>query len=327
MFRLQMNKNHVVVEETEMITSGSVNVYDVEFRFNEDWEGLERIAVFRAGNVMIQTVLPPDNRITMPWEVMVEPSLVLYVGVYGRNCETGDIVLPTVWASVGTIQVGVVTTLGGLYMPCDAIIDLKYRIADLQQKLDAAWKTYLDPADVWRRINEAFSDMDALVRLRISILGYLTEPEARELIRFLLPLDIDVWSMIDAVVGPNLSMTMSEVQAEINSKLKPDQRIQEEFYRLGILSRSQANNVIAENLPLEDSVWAMIDAVVGPSLSITEAELATEISAKLKPDQIIEDEFYRLDLVGSAGLPDLIASDFPTESDVSTMIASVIGNT
>lgn len=55
MFRLQMNKNHVVVEETEMITSGSVNVYDVEFRFNEDWEGLERIAVFRAGNVMIQT--------------------------------------------------------------------------------------------------------------------------------------------------------------------------------------------------------------------------------------------------------------------------------
>ena len=169
--------------------------------------------------------------------------------------------------------------------------------------------------------------MDALVRLRISILGYLTEPEARELIRFLLPLDIDVWSMIDAVVGPNLSMTMSEVQAEINSKLKPDQRIQEEFYRLGILSRSQANNVIAENLPLEDSVWAMIDAVVGPSLSITEAELATEISAKLKPDQIIEDEFYRLDLVGSAGLPDLIASDFPTESDVSTMIASVIGNT
>lgn len=325
MFRLQMNKNHVVVEETEMITSGSVNVYDVEFRFNEDWEGLERIAVFRAGNVMIQTILPPDNRITMPWEVMVEPSLVLYVGVYGRNCETGDIVLPTVWASIGTIQVGVVTTLGGLYMPCDAIIDIKYRIADLQQKLDEAWKTYLDPADVYKRINEAFSDMDALVRLRISILGYLTEPEARELIRFLLPLEIDVWGMIDAVVGPNLGLTMADVLDEINTKLKPDQRIQDEFYRLGILSRSQANNVIAENLPLEDNVWSMIDAVVGGSLSITEAELAAEIAAKLKPDQRIEEELYRLGYVGSAGMSGFVAENLPTSSDAKTMVEGVVG--
>lgn len=325
MFRLQMNKNHVVVEETEMITSGSVNVYDVEFRFNEDWEGLERIAVFRAGNVMIQTILPPDNRVTMPWEVMVEPSLVLYVGVYGRNCETGDIVLPTVWASIGTIQVGVVTTLGGLYMPCDAIIDIKYRIADLQQKLDEAWKTYLDPADVYKRINEAFSDMDALVRLRISILGYLTEPEARELIRFLLPLEIDVWGMIDAVVGPNLGLTMADVLNEINTKLKPDQRIQDEFYRLGILSRSQANNVIAENLPLEDNVWSMIDAVVGGSLSITEAELAAEIAAKLKPDQRIEEELYRLGYVGSAGMSGFVAENLPTSSDAKTMVEGVVG--
>lgn len=107
MFLLKANKNRLEVMEKELVTSGSVNVYLVSFQFNEDWEGLSRIAVFSAGNVTISLPLDETNQCQIPWEVMECPKLSLMAGVYGMR--EGAIVLPTIWASLGIIRPGVTT--------------------------------------------------------------------------------------------------------------------------------------------------------------------------------------------------------------------------
>lgn len=88
---------------TELITSGSVNVYPVAINFNSDWDGLVRTAVFRAGGASI-SVLLDDNECTIPWEVLVKPGYHLEAGVYG--IKDGAVVLPTIWAGLGQIREG-----------------------------------------------------------------------------------------------------------------------------------------------------------------------------------------------------------------------------
>lgn len=41
MIKLYVNKNHLTVRERELLTSGSVNAYQVLFEFSPDWDGLE----------------------------------------------------------------------------------------------------------------------------------------------------------------------------------------------------------------------------------------------------------------------------------------------
>ena len=97
-------KNNLVSRPTELITSGSVNVYPVQFRFSSDWDGLVRTAVFRAGGVTVSILLGGTDECTIPWEVLARPNCSLEVGVYGT--QGGEVVLPTVWARLGTVQEG-----------------------------------------------------------------------------------------------------------------------------------------------------------------------------------------------------------------------------
>lgn len=325
-----MQKNHAYARDTEMVTSGSVNVYDVKFEFDKAWDGLTRIAVFRAGSVMIQVQLTDTNLTTMPWEVMVEPNLVLYVGAYGINCDTGQIVLPTVWVSVGTIQVGVVTTLGGQYMPCDAIIDIRYRINAFTQKLDAQVKDYLDPAIVYRLIDTTFGDMHAFLLNRIFYLGYLTEPQARELIRWNIPDESVVNEMIERVVGPSLSATMEEVEEMIRLQLDVDGYIREQLIAGQYLSESDIPPLLAYNIPDEEHAQAMIEKAVGPNIGMTQEEVDSMIaSANDELNAEINDFFESGDYMDEAETTALLnqyATEPPvTEQDVKDMLAAVIG--
>ena len=52
-------------------------------------------------------LLAEDTMCAIPWEVLVEPRLRLYVGVYGVG-DGGETVLPTVWADLGEIYPGAV---------------------------------------------------------------------------------------------------------------------------------------------------------------------------------------------------------------------------
>lgn len=96
-----LNNTIRITQRPHIITSGAVGI-PVEFIFDSSWDGLDRLTVFRAGEVSI-TVKDPK---VVPWEVLETPDVCLKVGVYGVNAD-GTIVIPTVWASVRMITEGV----------------------------------------------------------------------------------------------------------------------------------------------------------------------------------------------------------------------------
>ena len=87
-----------------MLVEGAVNVNIVQFVFSSDWDGLTKTAVFQAGSDKYSVLLDESNEAPIPWEVLQNPRRTLYAGVYGTNGES--LVLPTIWASLGTIQEG-----------------------------------------------------------------------------------------------------------------------------------------------------------------------------------------------------------------------------
>lgn len=103
-FSLQASKTFLSVLSREMVTSGSVNVYLVQFAFSADWDELDKTAVFRAGDTKISVVLDATNRCQIPWEVLENRGRPLDAGVYGTK--NGTVVLPTIWATLGTIKEG-----------------------------------------------------------------------------------------------------------------------------------------------------------------------------------------------------------------------------
>ena len=86
-----------------VLTAGMTGVGAV-FTFDRAWEGLSRLAVFRAGSCS-RTVPLTGDTCPIPWEVLQTPNLQLEVGAYGIN-EAGSLVIPTVWACAGKIQPG-----------------------------------------------------------------------------------------------------------------------------------------------------------------------------------------------------------------------------
>ena len=104
MFSLFAKKNVLAVNQREVVTSGSVNVYEVQFQFDSEWDGLEKTAVFRAGDCTVSTLLDETAMCTIPWEVFQDAKRTLYAGVYGTK--NGNTVLPTIWASLGEIRQG-----------------------------------------------------------------------------------------------------------------------------------------------------------------------------------------------------------------------------
>ena len=108
LFVLNVKKTRINVEQREPVTSGSVNVYTVQFVFDEVWNGLVKTVVFRAGNCgsMYEVLLEGDT-CQIPWEVFEDASVgkSLNIGVYGMQGD--EIVLPTIWAGVGYIEQGV----------------------------------------------------------------------------------------------------------------------------------------------------------------------------------------------------------------------------
>lgn len=106
MFILYANKTQLTVRRREPMTSGSVNVYQVQFDFSEDWDGLTKTAVFRAGRTLKSVLLDDISRCELPWEVLADPERLVMAGVYGTRND--DMVLPTCWASLGTVLEGAI---------------------------------------------------------------------------------------------------------------------------------------------------------------------------------------------------------------------------
>ena len=87
----------------EPITTGSVGL-SASFAFDAAWSGLQKTAIFRGSGMAVDLVLSGDAA-TVPPEVLTIPGGDLRVGVWGADPD-GNVIIPTVWATVGEIVPG-----------------------------------------------------------------------------------------------------------------------------------------------------------------------------------------------------------------------------
>ena len=111
MFIVSIDKNNVKIAEKEMVTSGSVNAYECQFVFSDDWDEMTKTVTFKAGEKAISVTLDDEDKCVIPWEVLAVADVDLYVGVIGAaGAETedpaDDIVMPTIWGYMGTVRHG-----------------------------------------------------------------------------------------------------------------------------------------------------------------------------------------------------------------------------
>ena len=100
--KIEVNGNIArATERPGRITAGTVG-QKIEFRFDEEWNGLNKIAVFRGGTVAKDRQIIDGEQMTVPHEVMAVPCDRLVVGVEGRNND-GTIVIPTTYANICTV--------------------------------------------------------------------------------------------------------------------------------------------------------------------------------------------------------------------------------
>jgi hypothetical protein len=101
--KIAVSGNFTTLLESHVPVAGSVGLR-VEFCLDEAWDGLEKIAVFRAIGKTID-VLCPENTAVIPWELLQTPGCRLWAGIYGSN-ENGSVQIPTVWTDLGVIAPG-----------------------------------------------------------------------------------------------------------------------------------------------------------------------------------------------------------------------------
>lgn len=65
------------------------------------WDNLRKTVVFRG--TVTKDVLAPGSEVTIPAEVVSSAGVPLCMGVYGVDAE-GTVVMPTIWAELGTVQ-------------------------------------------------------------------------------------------------------------------------------------------------------------------------------------------------------------------------------
>lgn len=106
MFSLYVLKSAIQIRRKEPLVSNSINIYEVEFKFSADWDGLVRAVVFTDGIETVSMLLDGTNKCNIPWEVLQNANKVLKVGVKGTK-KDGTVVLPTVWLELGKITLGV----------------------------------------------------------------------------------------------------------------------------------------------------------------------------------------------------------------------------
>lgn len=99
-----------LTKEEPLLTSGSVNAFQVEFKFDSEWDGLDKFATFRLqGKSDIYEIwMATSNVVDIPWELLTQAGGTLQVGAYGINDEGERVIrLPTTWLRVMDISQGV----------------------------------------------------------------------------------------------------------------------------------------------------------------------------------------------------------------------------
>lgn len=103
MITIHANATKAWAHTTAPLTTGSVGT-PVRVVLSHDFDGLASVVCFRAGDAAYD--VPCAAELTVPHECLAVAGETLQVGVYGALPD-GTVVIPTVWASVATVRVGV----------------------------------------------------------------------------------------------------------------------------------------------------------------------------------------------------------------------------
>ena len=103
MFRLKVNKANIKILEKETITSGRMGL-KISLEFSPEWENLNKIVIFEAGDLTRKGVLAPNNIVTVPISVLEFYEKRLKIGIKGSNGI--DTIIPTIYADLGMILRG-----------------------------------------------------------------------------------------------------------------------------------------------------------------------------------------------------------------------------
>lgn len=146
-----------VIEKPTRITSGTVGM-PAEFTFDSQWDGLSKVAVFRAGDLVMAADIP-EAETTVPWELLDKPNVWLSVGVYGVSAD-GSVVIPTTWANVSKIHVGVDLDGDHSAEPTPSIWQkIMDQIADLSTKAAAVITKVTLRASAWEGSESPYSQV------------------------------------------------------------------------------------------------------------------------------------------------------------------------
>lgn len=142
MITVQVKKNQIVASKPKLepMTSGSQNVYPIQFLFSSEWAYLEKIAVFTTemskdgpGSSVYNVLIDDNDRCFIPWEVTLSNNNHVYVGVYGTM--NGNVILPTGWCDLGSIALGVTTGLDSEPPTPDIHDQILAKIAELKSNV------------------------------------------------------------------------------------------------------------------------------------------------------------------------------------------------
>lgn len=107
MVQIHCSKAAAVAHGRELLTVGMSRAVEVGFDFSPEWAGLSKTAVFTDGVVTVDVLESEwtDGVAThIPHEVLTTAGRRVRVGIYGTDGER--VVLPTVWAELGTVLPG-----------------------------------------------------------------------------------------------------------------------------------------------------------------------------------------------------------------------------
>lgn len=109
MTSIVVGKNRINILESERYIAGTQNAYKINIVFSEDWSGLDKKIAFKTDCFEVIVDIPSSSDcIYMPKEILSEPTSRLQVGAYGYRDK--EIVLSTVWATLGRVVKGAIDT-------------------------------------------------------------------------------------------------------------------------------------------------------------------------------------------------------------------------
>jgi len=99
-FAITVTDNNAVCTHQRGILTAGMTGAGITVTFHEAWDNLQRMAVFRCGDTVVDAPMAGDS-VSIPPKALL-PDEILYVGLYGTDGES--VVIPTVWAELGLVE-------------------------------------------------------------------------------------------------------------------------------------------------------------------------------------------------------------------------------